>query len=434
MPRKKTPSIPLELQQIKAYELSQQRFLEGKKSNADDDWNDAGEYLAKHPRKMLVWKLKKIRLSIKEFLNVCWKVLVFPFWLLYKLPELFYQSDTKTFALDVVKTIITALGLIATFIAGVGLFLNYWSSEKNTQLTQERLVTERFSKAIDQLGSSNDVVILGGIYSLERIAKDSPKDQTTVMEILSSFVRKNSPASEEVFNNYVAKEYPLDQIIFSKKKTLTNNRVTIEIQAALTIVGRRNYVNGKIHKDFIDLTNTNLQGANLSKTNLNEANLFLANLLGADLFGADLRGTNLRGANLFVADLRTSDLRGANLQSSNLKNADLRGANVSRADLRRANLVSTLLDEKTDLQNSNLRGAKLFRVNLRGVNLHRANLLEANLSKFSNFTFHQIKMACHWKEAKYEPATLRDKLENDRASDPKEYIDCSQWKIANSDK
>ena len=132
------------------------------------------------------------RRSIKEFLAVCWQVLIFPFWLLWKLPVLFTQADTRAFALDVVKTIITAFGLIATLIAGIGLFVNYWSAEKNIQLTQERLVTERFSKAIEQIGSDKEEVVSGGIYSLERITKDSSKDRIAIIEILTSFVRKNS--------------------------------------------------------------------------------------------------------------------------------------------------------------------------------------------------------------------------------------------------
>jgi Pentapeptide repeats (8 copies) len=280
MPIKKTRSIPVELQQIKAYELSQQWLSEGKESNSDDDWNDAGEYLAKHPRKILVWKLKKLRRSIKD---VCWRVLVFPFWLLWKLPSLFAQADTRAFALDVVKTVITALGLIATFIAGIGLFVNYWSSEKNIQLTQERLVTERFSKAIDQLGSGKDEVILGGIYSLERIAKDSPKDRSTIMEVLSAFVRRNSPIRK---NSPII---PTNGLINSKpsKELPKNNPVTITVQAALTVIGRRNPPDGKIHKDVINLTRANLREANLSEANLREANL-----LGVKLFGAEWKTKN----------------------------------------------------------------------------------------------------------------------------------------------
>ncbi len=36
-------------------------------------------------------------------------------------------------------------------------------------------------------------VRLGGIYALERIARDSPKDHWTIMEVLTAYVRENSP-------------------------------------------------------------------------------------------------------------------------------------------------------------------------------------------------------------------------------------------------
>jgi hypothetical protein len=143
------------------------------------------------------------------------------FWLGFK--SFFTEPDTREFALDVVKTFISALGLIATVFAGVGLFVNWQSSEKNTELAKDRLVTERFSKAIDQLGSDKEEVILGGIYSLERIAKDSAKDQSTIMEVLSAFVRRKSPVA-------------LDK---NDRKFLSSNPVTITVQAALTVIGRR---------------------------------------------------------------------------------------------------------------------------------------------------------------------------------------------------
>ncbi len=404
MPIKKTRSIPLELQQIKAYELSQQRLLDGKESNSDDDWNDAGEYLAKYPRKVLVWKLKKLRRSIKDFLDVCWRAFVSPFWLLWKLPSLFAQADTRAFALDVVKTVITALGLIATFFAGIGLFVNWQSSQDNIKLTQERLVTERYSKAIDQLGSAKDEVILGGIYSLERIAKDSPKDQATIMEVLSAFVRKNSPVITDEIISKPSKN-PLDEIIRNPDiKILQNKPVSITIQAALTVIGRRHKLDGKIHKDFIDLTKSNLSGANLNR----------ANLLGAKLSQSDLSRAYLVGANLSRAKLSQSDLSGAELYRSNLIKAQL-----TKTDLSRAYLVGA------DLSRTDLSGAKLTRSNLIEADVSRAELTGVN---WRNEDFaRQIKQTCNWKQAIYSDLQILKKLIQDTASDPKYQINCSRW-------
>ncbi|MGL5076557.1 MAG: hypothetical protein ACRDBG_12150 [Waterburya sp.] len=151
--------------------------------------------------------------SFKALVNGIWKIITFPLWLFYKLPQLFANTDTQLFALDVVKTIISAASLIAAVIAAIGLLVNYQDALKNRELTQERLVadqerlvTDRFAKAVEQIGNDKEEVIIGGIYSLERIAKDSPKDQCTIMEILTAFVRKNFPIPPEIQNLKEKKE------------------------------------------------------------------------------------------------------------------------------------------------------------------------------------------------------------------------------------
>jgi hypothetical protein len=56
-----------------------------------------------------------------------------------------------------------------------------------------------FTRAIDQLGAvdkdGNPVIEirLGAIYALERIAYESDQDYWAIIEILTSYVRKNSP-------------------------------------------------------------------------------------------------------------------------------------------------------------------------------------------------------------------------------------------------
>jgi len=66
-------------------------------------------------------------------------------------------------------------------------------NQKTLETTQQGQITERFSKAIEQLGSDNLAIRLGGIYALERIARDSAYDHWTVMEVLTAYVRENAP-------------------------------------------------------------------------------------------------------------------------------------------------------------------------------------------------------------------------------------------------
>jgi hypothetical protein len=94
----------------------------------------------------------------------------------------------------------------AQIIGGFALLLGLYFTWRRIEISQQELeatrdqqVTERFTRAIDQLGATDDgnprlEIRLGGIYALERIARDSPaRDYSTVMEVLTAYVRENVP-------------------------------------------------------------------------------------------------------------------------------------------------------------------------------------------------------------------------------------------------
>ena len=192
-----------------------------------------------------------------------------------------------------------------------------------------------------------------------------------------------------------------------------------------------------------------LQGASLDKiklegANLWDANLSFAHLRSARLEGANLEGANLSDANLYDAHLSDANLNSANLRKANLNRADLSFANLNRADLIRAHLHSAQLSDadlifadlrKADLHSAQLSDADLIFANLRKADLHSAdlrsaNLNRANLIKAKKLTPSQIKSACNWEKAIYKEANQQyiDRLFIDKASDPSEPVDCSQWK------
>ncbi len=484
---KKSPRIPLELHQIKAHEFYQKRLASGKEGNEIDDWQQAKEYFSQHPRAILAWNLKmpyrggkrlikRLLLSLQSLVRVAWKLLIFPFWLFQQIPGLFAREDkdSRTFAIEVVKTIISALGLIATLSAGIGLFVNYLNSQAERQLIQERLITERFSKAVEQIGNPKEEVVIGGIYSLERIAKDSPKDQWTIMEVLTSYIRKNSP----IPSNIQQLEPEERQEALEKLPS-----VSIPVQAALTVIGRRKVENDQAGDNLaetndsnkikiLDLSRTNLReanlnganldGANLNRANLNGANLNRANLNGAELYRAELYRANLYGANLKGANLWVANLYGANLYGAELIGAELIGAYLIEANLNGANLKGADLNG-ADLNGANLIGANLYRAKLNGASLNRANLIEANLNRADLYRAklnganlnranlygaedlyrESIKSACFWEKAIYteskwdedtelwvaedREANQREieKLKRDKNSDPRNPIDCN---------
>ena len=231
------------------------------------------------------------------------------------------------------------------------------------QTTRDGQIADLYGKAIEQLGSDKLDVRIGGIYALERIARDSPRDQPTVVEVLSAFVREHSH-----------EQWPAP--VEGSQQAGAARSTRPDVQAALTVVGRRD-----AEHDIrpIDFTSAELGGANLNDANLN----------GASLRGADLNRADLTRANLSYAQLNHADLTGAHLDRANLNDADLSGAHLDRAvitgaRLDRADLTGAILTD-TDLTNAhldraNLTGAHLTRANLTNAILYGADLSDANLT------------------------------------------------------
>ena len=225
---------------------------------------------------------------------------------------------------------------------------------RTQELAEQGQVTDRYSKAIEHLGSEKLDIRIGGIYALERIARDSARDHPTVIEVLTAFIREHSPTSEIPVNGNVISPQPLQA----------------DIHAAVRVIGRRDP-----SKDIgqINLTKTNLYGADLYNASLNDADLTEAYLGNAELADAYLDNVMLNGANLTGADLNGADLNGANLNSANLTGANLTRANLTAAQLFEANLTETDLTA-AKLAYANLNGADMTRSNPSGADWTEAGL------------------------------------------------------------
>ncbi|MBA2670168.1 MAG: pentapeptide repeat-containing protein, partial [Gemmatimonadetes bacterium] len=195
-------------------------------------------------------------------------------------------------------------------------------------------ITARFSKAIEHLGDERLSVRLGGIYALERIARDSHRDHFTVMETLTAFVRERAC--------YRGPREGMDPI-------------AADVQAVLTVVGRRERAYEEGTAFFLDLSRTDLSLADLNGTHLERARLHDAHLERARLHDAQLEGAALHQAHLEHASLYKAHLEGAVLMGVRGKNAYLGAAHLQGADLRGADLEGAYMD-LANLEGADLRG------------------------------------------------------------------------------
>jgi uncharacterized protein YjbI with pentapeptide repeats len=320
---------------------------------------------------------------------------------------------------DAVAPLLTLAAGVA--VAGVALARHF----AQTNADRQRRITESFSKAVDQLGSDKLEVRLGGIYSLERISKESPAgDYWTVMENLTAFVRERSRRNEaeRTSQNFEQRVWHRAYFLWREagqpdgwadelwaaaaKQDAVGDPPATDIAAVLTVIKRRSKQSrkreasndwrldlsgavlkqanlagadlaranvGDAHLDGADLSYAHLDGANLSYADLERANVGDAHLDGADLLGAHLERANLRdahldGADLSYAHLERADLSYAQLERANLRDAHLDGADLSYADLARAN------PRDAHLKGANLGGAHLDGADLRGARLDGADL------------------------------------------------------------
>ncbi|MBI3301769.1 MAG: pentapeptide repeat-containing protein [Deltaproteobacteria bacterium] len=214
-----------------------------------------------------------------------------------------------------------ARGTLVQILGGAvlltGLFFTWQTVRatwKNLQISQEGQITERFTRAVDQLGNEKLEVRLGGIYALERIARDSEKDHWPIMEVLTAYVRENAPW----------KEAQPPQPSKPPQTPSPESKPDTDIQAILTVLGRRTRTYKRGEDQSLDLRETDLRGAKLESAHLEGADFYKAHLEKAILVrvhldDASLIGTHLEGAYLQGARLKGVLIEGAHLESGGLK-------------------------------------------------------------------------------------------------------------------
>ena len=255
---------------------------------------------------------------------------------------------------DGVESGSTTVRNLAVLIAGlIALPLAIWRSwvaQRQADTAQQNLLNERYRQGAEMLDSEILSVRLGGIYALQRLAADNPKQyHIQIMQLLCAFVR-HPPEGEK-----------------DKTKRVHGDRNRHElrgdVQDAMNSISGCHARQSKLEfaAGFrLDFRGADLSGVDLFTARLSRANLSKADLTGARLFGADLAGVDFSHANLAEARLSGADLNGASFDRANLSGTRLDSANLAKAGLSGVNL------SMGRLSNANLAEAHLSNANLAG--------------------------------------------------------------------
>jgi hypothetical protein len=271
-------------------------------------------------------------------------------------------NDVRTALLQAVGGMVVLFGAYATW-------RQLRVSQEGLRATQEGYVTDRFSMAVDQLGSDKLETRIGGLHALWRIAEHSARDREAVISIQAVYLRAHlpwPPAGPEA----PAADVPINDV------------VPLEIRAAdaqVALTGLGVLLLQPREQSWINLSVTDLRRADCDGLWLHEVNFDRSCMEAAGLYHANLTQASLVSANLRYADLKTATLRRArcvlaDLRGARLVETDLRDADFTEADLREANL------RKADAGGAVFRHADLRLADLRGADLNTADLLRARLT------------------------------------------------------
>jgi hypothetical protein len=274
------------------------------------------------------------------------------------LPPFLIGDTSKLTAKDALDAQNDLRGTVISALGGVVVLGGLIFTARTFLSTREGQVTDRYTAAVNQLGSDKAQVRLGGIYALERIARDSKSDRSTIIEILAALVREVGHAADR------AKRLP-------------------EIEAALTVLSR---LPGAGEARSLDLRDAGLAGVRVAKLALRGANLTSADIANAQLPDADLRGATLDYVTATEARLSDAKLQGASgtgaiFTGAILERADFSGSPFPGAYFTRARMAAATLSD-ANLAGAHFPDALLTRgEDGKAVRAARANFTNADLER-----------------------------------------------------
>jgi hypothetical protein len=241
------------------------------------------------------------------------------------------------------------------------------TGNRQAEIASRRHITDTFGKAVEQLGSDKMEVRIGGIYTLERLAREalaSPQaaDATageasnlywTAMETLAAFVRERTrpevkrlakPRKQRIAESaYLlwktagmpesrSDEFWSEAVAQEARRELP----ATDVAAVLEVIRRRPEAGREREKERkwrLDLSTTDLRGADLHSVHLKRAIFDKAHLEGVNFAEAHLEHVSLREAHLSRGNLSKAHLTGADLWLADLNCTNLVGAHLEDTDL-----------------------------------------------------------------------------------------------------
>jgi hypothetical protein len=241
------------------------------------------------------------------------------------------QNNARSTLLQAVAGLVVVAGAVATW--------------RQVQVNRQGHITEHFTRAVDQVGSATLDIRIGGIYALERVARNLREDRPQVQYILAAFIRGHAHRAPDAGRSGSPQPSERPPWLYVRAP---------DVQAALNVLSRRQPAAHalRLYLSRVDLRSANLDharllGAQVRHSDLSGSWMVAAALDGTDLCHSDLQKVRAIGATFVNCVLRGATFNGANLRDADFRGADLRGADMRADDLTGTRFTGILADRQT---------------------------------------------------------------------------------------
>jgi uncharacterized protein YjbI with pentapeptide repeats len=363
---------------------------------------------------------------------VAFSILLSGLWIIGQFLVLTFTTAPKDFE-DTSKRLLALGLLVAAPFAIWRIVISHWQARaaqaqavavaRQADVAREEHYTTLFTTAVTQLGAMREIqdsegtrtepnteARLGAIYALERIAQDSERDHWPIMETLCAYVRKN--AGPPVFMSDAARDAVVG-MEGGDDEELTRAREAarpyVDVQAALTVVGRRSSAR-RVHEDrlrkgandrdayCLDLTSTNLSGAvltgNFDFAHFERSCLAFAKFRHVSVKRASFSGVRAESVQMDHAELTDSRIFSSSWEGGTFRNVKAHNLTAWSTRMDQASFYDSALT-KSEFRSAEFNGANFVRTELTGVGMEHAELTGANFSGSSLETLDVSGAAIH---------------------------------------
>jgi hypothetical protein len=257
-----------------------------------------------------------------------------------------------------------ARSALVNAVAGLLLGVTAVFTWQQLAISREGQITERFTRAVELLGSDDLAVRVGAIRALERLSKDSRSDDRAIYGLLNAYIRHHSPhrpgrrpvtaptglatGSGDAITD--ARQQERAERVDCERRfagLFSLQKCAFDVYLALQVLSQRPATLSDGNSFVPSLQDTDLRGAQLGSAPLHSADLRGAVLDDLSCYSSGPPPTDLGEASLQGASLKRARLYGANLRGAQLEDAKLAGADLSSADLTGAKLAGATYDART---------------------------------------------------------------------------------------